>query len=515
MENNKYVYNLGQHFENVVKINPNKVAIIQPEDQENIDFKALNILSNKISNYLINQDLQKKDVIAIMHDKSSIAYSIMIACLKLGIIYTNIDPKSPKTRLEKIIQISQPKLLFVFQDLDEDFEIDVINYQGNKFNEVLTSSSVSLKSLNIEVNSNNPAYLMFTSGSTGFPKGVIISHQNVLNFIAWSKKAFSIDSNDSITSINPPYFDNSVFDFFGSLFNGASLISIDYNLLITPKKLIEYLNIKKPTIWFSVPSMLVFMLNLRALNSDDLPTLKKIIFGGEGFPKNQLRKLWNLWGDQKVFFNVYGPTECTCICSSYELRSNDLESDELLPLGPIADNFYFHILDKEGQKVAENQMGELYIGGPNVGLGYFNDIAKTEQVFIYNPFQLTYKEKIYKSGDIVRYDSINKLLHFHGRTDNQIKKMGFRIELEEIETALNSLNEINECAVISSNQNDRAEIIACICSNNFDVKEVLKMLKGLIPYYMIPDKFLEFERLPKNANGKIDRQTLKNTIYEK
>ena len=515
MENNKYVYNLGKYFENVVKTNPNKVAIIQSEDQENIDFKALNILSNKISNYLINQGLHKKDVIAIMHDKSSIAYSIMIACLKLGIIYTNIDPKSPKSRLEKIIQISQPKLLFVFQDLDGDFEIDVINYQSNKFNEVHSGSSVSLKSLNAEVNSNNPAYLMFTSGSTGFPKGVIISHQNVLNFIAWSKKTFSIDSNDSITSINPPYFDNSVFDFFGSLFNGASLISIDHDLLITPKKLIEYLNIKKPTIWFSVPSMLVYIINLRALNSHDLPTLKKIVFGGEGFPKNQLRKLWSLWGSHKKFINVYGPTECTCICSSYELRSDDLESDELLPLGPIAENFYSYIVNKEGQKAGENQIGELYIGGPNVGLGYFNNIAKTKQVFINDPFQLTYNEKLYKSGDLVRYDSKNNLLHFHGRIDNQIKKMGFRIELEEIETALNSLNEINESAVISLNQNDNLEIIACICSNKLDIKELLKMLKGLIPYYMIPDKFLKFERLPKNANGKIDRLTLKKTIYEK
>lgn len=515
MGKNKYIYNLGQHFENVVKTNQNKIALIQPNEQENINFEGLNILSNKISNYLIKYGIQKEDVIAIMHDKSSVAYSIMIACLKLGVIYTNIDPKSPKSRLEKILQISNPKLLFSFHDLEIDLEIDIINYQGSKFNKVLTSLPVSLKSLNVEVNSNNPAYLMFTSGSTGFPKGVIISHQNVLNFIAWSKKTFKISPKDSITSINPLYFDNSVFDFYGSLFNGASLISIDHNLLITPKRLIEYLNLKKPTIWFSVPSMLVFMLNLRALNSDDLPTLKKIIFGGEGFPKNQLRKLWGLWGDQKAFFNVYGPTECTCICSSYELRSDDLESDELLPLGPIAENFYFNIVDEEGQRAGENQIGELYIGGPNVGLGYFNDTVKTEQVFINDPFKQTHNQKIYKSGDLVRYDLKNNLLHFHGRTDNQIKKMGFRIELEEIETALNSLNQINECAVIFINQNSKSEIIACICSSNLDLKEVLKMLKGLIPYYMIPDKFLEFEHLPKNANGKIDRQTLKNTIYEK
>ena len=514
MTENNYTYNLGQVFEKIISKKPENIAIITEDKNDNISFQNLNKLSNRIANFIISKGLKKNDVVAIFHDKSPTAYSLMIACLKIGLIYTCIDPNSPKIRLNKILKISSPKLIFSFKDLDHsDFEFVIYNHKD--FVNNLSHFNSELPTENNYVNSNTPAYLMFTSGSTGFPKAVIISHQNIINFISWSRSTFQITNKDVLTSINPPYFDNSVFDFYCSLFNGASLISIDQKLLITAKKLIDYLNIKKPTILFSVPSMLVYMLNMRSITPSDLPSLKKIIFGGEGFPKNQLRKLWEIWGEKKSFYNVYGPTECTCICSSYLVKKQDLEINDLLPLGPIALNFEAIIIDENMKKVEDGKIGELLIGGPNVGIGYYNNSEKTRTSFIANPFNEQYDKKYYKSGDLVIYNKKSDLIFFKGRVDNQIKKMGHRIELEEIESALNSIKHIKECAVVSKNLDEKILIYACISAYQIREDQIIKQLKDSIPYYMMPDIFLKFDLLPKNSNGKIDKVKILKQINER
>ena len=505
------MYNLGLVFEYIAFKNSNKAALITEE--KTISFNELNILSNKIVGLIVKKGLVKNDVVAIVHDKSQVAYSLMIACLKLGVIYTCLDPNSPKKRIDKILKISNPKLIFSYKDLEiKNFE--TLFYNKEDFIESLKPAKKALPSYNKIVNSNDPAYLMFTSGSTGFPKGVIISHQNVINFISWAKETFDIKTTDSFTSINPPYFDNSVFDFYCSLFNGASLISVDHRLLITPKKLINYLNLKKPTFWFSVPSMLVYILNMRSIEKNDLPSLKKVIFGGEGFPKNQLRKLWDIWGDKKIFYNVYGPTECTCICSSYLVTQKDLSSNDLLPLGPIADNFDAKIVDENLNEVKNNTIGELLIGGPNVGMGYYNNIKKTKISFINKSFISHFSQKYYRSGDLVVYDKNSNSLLFKGRVDNQIKKMGYRIELEEIESALNTIKEIKECAVVSKILDDKTLIYACVSLEKFDKEAIKLKLKDVIPYYMMPDFYLNFAKLPKNPNGKIDKVKIIEKINE-
>lgn len=511
MIENTHIYNLGQVFEFIVSKNSNKVALITEEKK--FSFYEINILSNNLASLLVEKGFVKNDVIAIIHDKSHLAYSLMIACLKLGVIYTCIDPNSPRKRTDKILKISRPKLIFSYKEF-ENKNFETLIYSNKDFINELKHFSKKIPKQNEKVHSNDPAYLMFTSGSTGFPKGVIISHQNVINFILWAKETFQIKTNDSFTSINPPYFDNSVFDFYCSLFNGASLISVDQRLLITPKKLINYLNSKNPTVWFSVPSMLVYILNLRSIEKSDLPSLKKIIFGGEGFPKNQLRKLWNIWGDGKSFYNVYGPTECTCICSSYMVNQKDLSSNELLPLGPIAKNFDAKIVDENLKEVENGEIGELLIGGPNVGMGYYNNNEKTKNSFIFNPLNKKFDEKYYRSGDLVTFDKDLNLLFFKGRVDNQIKKMGYRIELEEIESALNSIKEIKECAVVSKYQDDKTLIYACISIDIFNKEAIKEKLKDAIPYYMMPDFYLNLEKLPKNSNGKIDKVKIREKINE-
>ena len=508
---NNFEYNLGQRFQTIVLENKNKIAL-SFIDNTFISYSELEILSNRIAHFLLSKKVQKGAVIAIFNDKTKETFATMLACIKIGVIYTNLDFNSPIERLKKMITICQPTFIFSpikYNGIIEKCEyssINIINY----IPQIFDNYKSHFPSENQQVTGNMPAYIMFTSGSTGFPKGVVITHFNVLHFISWSKQTYNSNSEDIFTNINPMHFDNAVFDFYASLFIGASCIPIPEELTKHPRRLIDSITKLKPTIWFSVPSMLIYMLKLRALKVTDIPSLRIVTFGGEGFPKNQFRNLWEIWGNKVQFINVYGPTECTCICSSYNVSSIDLPSDELLPLGPIAPNFGFYIADSNGRKVHDGETGELYLSGSNVGLGYYNNNEKTQEVFIQNPEITAFKDIVYKTGDLVKYSTKENLLYFCGRIDNQIKRMGYRIELEEIEQALGSLYYIEENAVIFIKMNDEAgKIIACIRTSFQNEKKILDDLAAYLPAYMIPNEIRYFEHLPKNQNGKIDRLQLK------
>lgn len=515
MNTQAYEYNLGQFFSRIANLFPLAPAI-KTTDNGCMSFHELDVMSNRIAHFLQNKGINKNDVIAILNNKSFTSYALMIACLKIGAIYTNIDPKSPDERFKRMLEVCEPKIIFhggnnvnnSLNDLLSTFLI--IDYASTQFEIDISKQDDKLPKSNINVTSANPAYIMFTSGSTGFPKGVLISHGSIINFINWSRKTYNISSEDVFTNLNPMHFDNSVFDFYASLFNGATLLPVTEELTINPRKLLDVLNVLKPTIWFSVPSLLVYVLNMRALKDNDLQSLRVVTFGGEGFPKNKLRELWDKWKSRITFINVYGPTEGTCICSSYRVSDSDLLNDELLPLGPIAPNFTAIVLDESNQLVTGSGIGELCIGGSNLALGYFNNPIKTSEVFVKNPCINTHAERIYRTGDLVSHDEKLNVFMFKGRIDNQIKRMGYRIELEEIENAFNALEYIEESAVVYvDNASYKAKIIACIKSKEQEETKIRQELSKYLPQYMMPDLIYFHKYLPKNANGKIDRLVLK------
>jgi len=512
-----YEYNLGQYFSRIASRNPVAVAIKATSDA-GMTFHDLDVMSNRIAHYLGNCGINKNDVIAILNNKTFTSFALMIACLKIGVVYTNIDPKSPVERFKKMLEVCDPKTIFHGGNIHIDslsiFDSSqqlVIDYTSIQFQKEINNQVDQLPEYNRDVISSNPAYIMFTSGSTGFPKGVVISHGSIINFIHWSKETYSITSDDVLTNLNPMHFDNSVFDFYASLFNGATILPVTEELTINPRKLLDALNVLKPTIWFSVPSLLVYVLNMRALKDDDLQSLRVVTFGGEGFPKNKLRELWDKWKNFITFINVYGPTEGTCICSSYFVSESDLLNDDLLPLGPIAPNFSASVLDERNNLITDDSIGELCIGGPNLALGYYNNPIKTSELFVDNPYIHSHAERIYRTGDLVSYDANLKVFMFKGRKDNQIKRMGYRIELEEIENAFNTLDYIEESAVVYvDNSNYKAKIIACIKCKEQEESIIRKELSEYLPQYMMPDLIHFHNELPKNANGKIDRLALKS-----
>ncbi len=311
-----------------------------------------------------------------------------------------------------------------------------------------------------------------------------------------------------MTNANPIYFDNSVFDFYVSIFSGAQLVPLTNDITRDPFTLVKAVAKAECTTWFSVPSLLVYLMTTKALGANTLPSLKRFIFGGEGFPKPKLKKLYEMYGNTAKLFNVYGPTECTCICSSYLLSEKDFEDmNSLAPLGYMAPNFDYVLLDAGD----DGHFGELGLKGPNVGAGYYNDRERTERSFVQNPNNPNYNEIIYKTGDLVQVDEVGHV-HFKGRADNQVKHMGYRIELEEIESMLYTLKYVNEAAVIYERINESlGQIVSFIAtSGNVEESTVIADLKLLVPEYMVPRKLYILDQLPKNQNGKIDKVALKD-----
>ena len=512
-----YHYNLGLQFYAVASTFANQTALRFPDGKE-VTYAELNQLSNQIARYLLQNGIKKGEVLAIFNDKSTYGYALILACLKTGIIYTNLDYTSPWTRLDKIITTCQPTCI-CYDDAGLQFEEEIernhpkckrLNIRAEKTTKELASLSTSNLAETNDVHGAHPAYLMFTSGSTGFPKGAVMSHSNVLYFIEWGRQTFDVTEHDVFTNVNPIYFDNSVFDFYTSTFNGAALVPINHSIAKDAQSLVKAINDSRCTIWFSVPSLLVYLLTNRALSPNDFQSIRRISFGGEGFPKNKLKQLFDLFGHRITLFNVYGPTECTCICSSYIITAKDFENmNELAPLGFMAPNFGYEILPLSPENP---NLGELGLTGPCVGLGYYNDEERTKNSFVQNPY-VAFHQRMYKTGDLVER-APNGYLHFKGRVDNQIKHMGYRIELEEVEAAFSSLPFINEVGVIYQRLSPELGFIKAFVSINKSIEtaEIMQEIKQILPVYMLPKNITVMEVLPKNSNGKIDRNKLKELV---
>ena len=508
----KLTLNLRQQFELNLDFYKNELALIYPNKE--ITYNDLDQLSNQLANYLIGENITNLDVIGIVNTKSFIGYACMLACIKIGAIYTNIDEHNPLVRMDKIFNVCKPKIIIIDHVPSDELKniLDLLSLKYSVLASVALLKSFSSKRtiLAYEIIGSQPAYIMFTSGSTGTPKGVVVSHDNILSFLKWSIPYYEINTSDRFAQLSPLYFDNSVFDFYTALFGGASLVPIRKEMTKNAAQLVDYVSRKKCTIWFSVPSLLVYLLTMRVLTPNSFVALRVITFGGEGFPKGALKKLYNLYSNRIRFVNVYGPTEATCICSAYEIKETDFEDMiDLAPLGLINPNFDFLILNENSNKVGLGSKGELYLIGSNVALGYYNDTELTNLNFIQNPVHNLYRDVVYKTGDIVFQK--DGLLHFSGRLDNQIKHMGYRIELEEIEAALNSLSYVAQSAVLYERTHaNYGKIIAFVaCVENIEEVSIKDSLEDLLPYYMIPNVIVLSGFLPLNKNGKVDKKVLK------
>ena len=468
--------------------------------------KKLCVLINSKMN-LINQPI---GIFLPIGADSIIAF---LGTLYSGNFYVPLNTESPQKRLETIINNLEPKIIITTKQylkilLTQKFDKNKIILIEEIFNEeIIYDNQLILKKIE-NVIDVDPVYTIYTSGSTGIPKGVTIAHQGVIDYIDWAINCFNINSDVTIGNQAPFYFDNSTLDIYLCLATGATLIIIPKYLFIFPLRLLEYIKEKEINFIFWVPSVLINIANLGLLDKIDLSGLEKILFAGEVMPVKHLN-YWRQRLGNSLFANLYGPTEITVDCTYY-IVDRDLDNNESLPIGIPCRNSNVIILNEKDEMADQNEKGELCVRGSSLALGYWNNFNKTNEVFTQNPLNKNYPDKIYRTGDIV-YKNKEGLIIFVGRKDSQIKHQGYRIELGEIENAVLSISEIDNACVIYDDK-DKSIILYYESKKELDTILIRKELISLLPKYMLPTKYIYFEKLPLNANGKVDRKSLKNLI---
>ncbi|MFL8969678.1 amino acid adenylation domain-containing protein [Helcococcus kunzii] len=463
-------------------------------------------LSKSIATSLLQKVNVKNNPIVVFIDRNIESLITFLGITYSGNFYAPIDINQPKERVEKILNKLQPSILI---NATKKEKLDYGNDKCPLFNyKELLDIKIDEKLLNQVRESmidTDPLYAIFTSGSTGTPKGVLIKQYAVLDMVNQFKKEFHFDENNIFGNQAPFDFDVSVKDIYSTLLNGATLIVIPKVCFMFPTKLIEYINENKINTAIWATSVFRIVENVKGLEKDKMQTLKLAMFSGEVMPT----KVLNYWRKNQPdiqYVNLYGPTEITCNCTFYKVEK-EFDDKDTLPIGKAFRNTEILLLDNEDKLITEaNIQGEICVRGSSLALGYYNDPEITAKAFVQNPLNKSYEEKIYRTGDLAEYNELGELI-FIGRKDHQIKHMGHRNELAEIEKLANSVDFINASVCVYNEE--REKIVMFYESKEDDNKKVYLTLKELLPKYMIPNEMIWYEKLPVTKNSKIDRVKLK------
>lgn len=444
--------------------------------------------------------------VAVYLPKSREAVRCFAAILYSGNCYAPLDVKSPTARTSAVLQKLGAALI-----VTDRANLSELRKTGAPEDRIVVLEDVPKGEVAPDLDrrferliDTDPIYIIHTSGSTGVPKGVTISHRGVIDYIDWANSVYRVDESTTIGSQAPFHFDNSTLDIFLCFSRGATLDLIPSELFLFPVKLIEYLRERSINFIFWVPSVLMHVANMNILAQTELPTLTQILFAGEVMPCKQLN-YWRKWFPNALFSNLYGPTEITVDCTYY-IVNRELADEEPLPIGFPCRNSDVLILNAENSPVVVGERGELCVRGSSLALGYWNDPEKTEAAFLQNPLQSHYPDRIYRTGDLVYRNEAGEII-FVGRLDFQIKHMGYRIELGEVETAAISLPEIRNACVMYNRMKSQI-VLFFEADRKLNSAFLRKALGPMLPKYMFPSVCTQLASLPVNANGKTDRKAL-------
>ncbi|QNM04675.1 amino acid adenylation domain-containing protein [Qiania dongpingensis] len=479
------------------------------DDGRAVSYQTLMQEAQAIGSALLSLSAERKPV-AILMEKSARCISAMFGILYCGAFYVVMDPDMPADRMEKIFRVLSPAAILAEQSCKEHLEYLAFAGPVYYYEDIVDTpvDHQGLSSIRARSIDTDAAYALFTSGSTGLPKGTVVCHRSILAYSQWVTGTFHIDSETIFGNQAPLYFSMSVLDIYGALRAGSSVCLIPRKLFAFPVRLLEYIRDCHINTIYWVPSALCLVTGWKALDYVQVPELRKILFAGEVMSVKHLN-LWRSHLPDAYFANLYGPTEVTDICSFYEVNRYFNEG-ESIPIGRACDNCGLLVLTDEGREAGPDEEGELCVRGSFLAMGYYNDPEKTAKVFVQNPLNPHYPELIYKTGDLVRYNERGELLYI-GRKDSQIKRMGYRIELGEIEAAADTLKDIKCCACIYDEKNGDL----CLFYEGRAEEEPLRhALSRRLPHYMLPSRLFRLKCLPHNANGKIDRLALRKA-YQK
>lgn len=496
-----------EYLDEIVKKVPDKVAFAGEEGS--YTFLETDQTSRRIGTFLCKQGLHRKPVVVFM--KKSVEMIVtFFGVLQSGCFYVPVDAEMPEARIHLILENCSPEV--VICDVGTETVAGRLGFEGRIFTyQEMTSvpaDDALLRKVREQALDVDPVYIVFTSGSTGVPKGVCACHRSVIDYVEQLSDVLGVDENTVFGNQVPLYLDACLKEIYPTLKFGATTYLIPGSLFLFPVRLVEYLNEKRINTICWVVSALTMISSFGTFREILPKYLKTIAFGSEVFPVKQFR-LWKEALPEADFFNLYGPTEGTGMCCYYPVK-RELREDEQIPIGYPFRNTEIILLDEKNHPAGNGEQGEICIRGTSVTLGYYNAPEKTAQSFVQNPLNTAYPELIYRTGDIGRRNEYGELV-FLSRKDDQIKHMGHRIELGEIEANVNQLDEVKMSACTYEKEKGRIHLYY---TGEIGEGALMEALKKTLPRYMLPNRMIRLERMPLMPNGKIDRKSLKERDRE-
>ena len=491
-------------FEEQVLKTPDAIALHQ--HNETMTYQELNEQANQLACYLIENGVNKGDNIGLLVTRNFHMIVGMFGILKAGGAYVPIDPEYPIDRQEYILQNSSVKKVVT----DGHYPLaELISSELFVKIKEIDLSKYSKENPGLDIDSSQLAYTIYTSGSTGRPKGVMIEHHMAVNLVLWVNTEFNVGADDRLLFITSMCFDLSVYDIFGMLSAGGSLVIVQQNELLDVPKLKDMMLSYKITFWDTVPTTMDYL--VRELEAHDRSFLQKnlrvVFMSGDWIPVNLPDRIKVYFPNTRVI-SLGGATEGTVWSNFYPVEKAGANWGSI-PYGRPMNNNFFYILNEKLQPVPIGVVGELYIGGVGVARGYANDKDKTDYAFVTDPFNDKAGGRMYRTGDLGRMlPDLN--MEFIGRKDDQVKIRGYRIELGEIESVLRQCEQISQAVVLAKADKDKKKrLIGYVVSEkNYDRASVIAFLKSKLPDYMVPTLWMEVDNIPLTANGKIDKKSL-------
>ena len=494
------ITNILEYLEATVVAVPDKIAFSDGTDS--LTHRQLYDAARSGGSRLISLGCGREPVMVIM-DKHPCEVAAFLSVIYAGGFYVPVDAEMPPLRMQSIAGTTRPRFV-ICDDKNIENARRIPNARVITYEELVNykADDVALGDVRRDQLDTDPIYIVFTSGSTGVPKGVLACHRSVIDYTENLSEALHFGRDNVFGNQTPLYFDAPLKEIMPTLKFGATTYFIPRRLFMFPLKLVEYLNEHRINTVCWVVSALTMISSLGALDKVRPEYLKTVAFGSEVFPKKQ----YNIWRHvlpEAVFYNLYGPTEATGM-SCWWRADRELDDEEPIPVGRPFRNTRIYLIDDNGHQAAPGETGEIYIGGTCVTMGYYDNPDKTGQAFVQNPLVTAYRDIVYKTGDMGRYNDYGELV-FVSRRDYQIKHMGHRIELGEIEAAADRFDGVARSCCLYDNQKRRIRLFYV---GDAAVSELTSYLKGYLPRYMLPAEVTRLESLPLTPNGKLDRRAL-------
>lgn len=504
-------YLIHQLLEQSAARRPDSLALIDGERE--LTYAALDSAANQLARHLIELGVRRGDRVALYLNKSAESIIGIYGVLKAGAAYVPLDPQAPTSRLGYITTNAGVRVLLTGVEKADD--VTALRAQAPTITDAVILNDPGVRAELAALSADSPripgiegdlAYILYTSGSTGVPKGVMLSHRNCLAFVEWAVEEFGVSAEDRLSSHAPLHFDLSTFDLYAAAAAGAPVVLVPAQASVFPSLVRTFIEEQRITVWYSVPSILTMLVMRGGLTTASCPGLRTILFAGEVFPTRYLRQLTELLGHVR-FANLYGPTE-TNVCTWHEVRPLP-DGDETIPIGRAIDGVDVYALNDAGQRAGVGEEGELYVRGPTVMQGYLGDPEKTAARLVPDPLGDIIQQPTYRTGDLVVLTETGGY-RFLGRRDEQIKSRGYRIELGEIETAIYAHPAVSECAVVAiPDEVVTNRLLAYVSLREpLDSRELTSFCVERLPHYMVPERFEFADELPRTSTGKVDRRSL-------